>query len=173
MRILFVCTGNAARSVMAGAVTEHLAEAKGLDLHVATAGTHSMDGRPVSQRTRDALLAIDPLSESALKRHRSHQVTTEDLDAADLVIVMERDHLRYLRKRNPRAATKLGMFKRLVRTLKSGPLELSTRIQALHLGDVMIDDEEVFDPAGLDEAHYDLCAKEIVELCSGLVDLLG
>ncbi len=61
--LLVVCTGNAARSVMAGFMLEYLSEAGGLGLRVATAGTHAMDGRPMSMRTRAALAGIRELDE--------------------------------------------------------------------------------------------------------------
>ena len=50
--LVVVCTGNAARSVMAGAI---LAAHARRTLHVTTAGTHVVEGMPMSWRTRDAL----------------------------------------------------------------------------------------------------------------------
>jgi len=41
-----LCTGNAARSVMAGSMLEVRAEAEGLALKILTAGTHSVDASP-------------------------------------------------------------------------------------------------------------------------------
>ena len=49
--VVFLCTGNAARSVMAGAALAALLP----DRPVATAGTLVVEGQPMSWRTRAAL----------------------------------------------------------------------------------------------------------------------
>ena len=53
--VLVLCTGNATRSVIAGAVLRaHLP-----DVDVVTAGTLSIDGLPMSWRTRAGFESID------------------------------------------------------------------------------------------------------------------
>ncbi|HEY9558457.1 MAG TPA: low molecular weight phosphatase family protein, partial [Acidimicrobiales bacterium] len=69
--ILFICTGNAARSVMAGAaLAAHLP-----DWEVTTAGTLVVEGQPMSWRTRAALESVGLQAPS----HRSRQATDADL----------------------------------------------------------------------------------------------
>jgi len=52
--VVFLCTGNAARSVMGGAaLAAHLP-----DWHVTTAGTLVVEGQPMSWRTKAALDAV-------------------------------------------------------------------------------------------------------------------
>ena len=91
--VLTLCTGNAARSVMAGVMLE----AAGAPVRVITAGTHVVENQPTSRRTRDALARLG-LDASA---HRSRQLADADLDAADLVIAMAAEHVRYVRRRHP------------------------------------------------------------------------
>lgn len=53
--VLFLCTGNATRSVLAG----ELLRVRRPDLVVETAGTLSLGGRPIGWRTRRAFESID------------------------------------------------------------------------------------------------------------------
>ena len=99
--VLVLCTGNAARSVMAGYMLEYLAEAGRVGLPVTTAGTHTVDGQPMGLRTRAALVADRPRSTVPVARHRSRQLEARELAAADLVVAMEADHVRYVRRSTP------------------------------------------------------------------------
>src|SRR5690606_9009387 len=75
--VLILCTGNAARPVMAATSLS----ARRPDLRVATGGTLVVDGQPMSIRTRAAIEGVG----LAIPRHASRQVHPPDLDAATLV----------------------------------------------------------------------------------------
>jgi protein-tyrosine phosphatase len=157
--VLALCTGNAARSVMAGVM---LASDR---LRVTTAGTHVVEGRPMSYRTRDALAAVGLSADG----HRSHQLTDHDIEAADLVLAMAGDHVAYIRRRHPEAAAKTATIKRLCRDLPDGPSPLGERLAALGLAHVAIEPwEDVDDPAGMDDEDYVACAEELAVLCAEL-----
>src|SRR5262249_35024807 len=92
-RILFLCTGNATRSVLGGAA---LAQRRP-DLAIETAGTLVIEGLPMSFRTRAGFDAID----LAVPRHRSRQATAEILECHDLVVAMAPEHVQWVRREHP------------------------------------------------------------------------
>jgi protein-tyrosine phosphatase len=153
-----LCTGNAARSVMAGVMLE----ADGAPVRIVTAGTHVVENQPTSRRTRDVLSALG-LDSSA---HRSRQLAEADLEAADLVVAMAAEHVRYVRRRHPRAADRTATLAWLARHLPDGSSPLATKVSGLALADVDPSVQgDVDDPAGGDEQTYARCAEQL----SGLV----
>jgi protein-tyrosine-phosphatase len=172
--LLVLCTGNAARSVMAGFMLDALRDGRpGEPLHVVTAGTHTIDGQPMGLRTRTALSRLPELEGSDFRRHRSRQVHGVDLLRAELVVVMEADHVRFVRRRFPDAAAKTATIRRLCRDLAPSPPTLGSRVAGLGLAEVEVTDEEdVLDPAGHEGDFYADCADELWDLCRRLVELL-
>ncbi len=171
--LLVLCTGNAARSVMAGFMLDALWNGRPDPLNVVTAGTHVIDGQPMGMRTRTALARIPELAGADFHRHRSRQVHGVDLVHAELVVVMEADHVRFVRRRFPDAAAKTATIRRLCGELPPSPPALGERVAALRLGEVEVaDTEDVVDPAGHEGDVYAACADELWALCRRLVDLL-
>ncbi len=167
--VLVLCTGNAARSVMAGFMLEQLATSAGRPLRVVTAGTHTLEGQPMGRRTREALVAIEPLAGVPVSRHRSHQLVAGDLEKVDLVVAMEADHVAYVRRTHPDAAARTGTLTRLVRALPEGPAPLADRVRALDLAGAPLDrSEDVADPAGQDADVYAACAVQLWKLTQEL-----
>ncbi|HXQ58657.1 MAG TPA: hypothetical protein VN799_01120 [Acidimicrobiales bacterium] len=168
--VLTLCTGNAARSVMAGVMLEARLEARRPPVTVITAGTHVVEHQPTSRRTRDALATVG-LEAAA---HRSRQLTDAALDRADLVIAMAAEHVWYVRRRHPEAAARTATLPWLARHLTPGPEPLRTRVTALALAELDPTVQgDVEDPAGADDETYVACATELAVLVAELAPRLG
>lgn len=98
-RVTFVCTGNICRSPMAEWVLRHHVEREGLDVEVDSSGTgawHVGDG--ADDRAVQALLGRGYASE-----HLARQFQPDRFHDYDLIIALDRGHLRALRSMAPDA----------------------------------------------------------------------
>jgi protein-tyrosine phosphatase len=98
MKILLVCLGNICRSPMAEGILRDLAQQRGLSIHTDSAGTIGTHAGE----------APDPRVQSAMRRHghnisdlRARQFVPEDFHRFDLLLAMEEDNLRDIRKQAP------------------------------------------------------------------------
>lgn len=99
IRILFVCLGNICRSPTAEGVMRHLVREAGLEDEIAidSAGTGSyhVGAAPDARSTAAAARRGITLDGAA------RQVTARDFEAFDLILAMDRENLRELRRRAP------------------------------------------------------------------------
>ncbi len=157
--VCFVCTGNAARSVMARRMFAEVAPG----YRATSAGTLVLEGHPMSSRTRSAL-RDHGLTDSD---HRSRQFGATEA-AADLIVVMEPDHVAWVRRHHPEAASRTATLPRLVRDLPTDG-SLADRVGTLDLDTLEVEPwEEVVDPASGDQAVFDACAAELRHLVDAL-----
>ena len=164
-RILFLCTGNATRSVLGGAALARLRP----DLMVSTAGTLVVEGLRMSFRTRAGFAAIG----LSAPDHRSRQATAGLVNRHDVVVAMAPEHVRWVRREHPSAAPRTATLKRLCRDLAAAAPLLAVRLAALDLGTVEVSDwEEVLDPDGGEVEQFVECAIEIDALITRLAAAL-
>jgi protein-tyrosine phosphatase len=101
LRVLFVCTGNICRSPLAEAVFKRLVAARGLAAHyeVDSAGTHGWHcGELADPRTRRVGdLHATPVESVA------RELCADDCERFDVLVAMDRGHLRELQARFPPA----------------------------------------------------------------------
>jgi protein-tyrosine phosphatase len=150
VRLLFVCSGNICRSPLAEAIFKAEAKAAGLStrFEVDSAGTHGYhEGEPADPRTRRVgrknSLDVDSVA---------RPVRDEDFDAFDLIVAMDRGHLRELRSR-------AGAGRR-------------AEIRLMLDFDPKAKSRDVADPYYGGESGFDAMYATLVPACRGLLDHL-
>lgn len=147
LNILFVCTGNTCRSPMAEQIFNR--QARDLSAHATSAGLDAQDGSP-----------INPLAVKALKglgysptEHSSKPLSTEEVEAADVILTFTQSQKIELGQRFPAASGKLFTISEYA---NAGLSEI----------------EDVPDPYGKSEAVYQETAERIASLVKVIVGSL-
>lgn len=154
-RLLFVCTGNATRSVIAASLVRRDRP----DWHIDSAGTWAIPGLPSSRRT---LAALESVGVSA-PGHRSTTLTRDHLAGADLVVAFEADHVTHVRRMEPAAADRTATLPRLLLPDWPGATLSAEDPRAW---------TEVDDPAGGDVDDFIRCARDIEAQIAALLPRL-
>ena len=136
MNILLVCTGNTCRSAMAGGLFE-----KAVDddydgcVTINTAGINAYVPSPASENAIKVMedMGID------ISDHTSKQITKEDVEEADLVLVMTHSHQNTLIDLYPQYSEKFHTL----------------------LGFAYGSEDDISDPFGGDEEEYRECALQL------------
>jgi protein-tyrosine phosphatase len=98
MKVLFVCTGNICRSPTAEGVLRELSRQQGVSVHVESRGTHDYHvGEPPDERAQHHAKRRG----YDLSAQRARHVAKGDFEAFDLIVAMDRGHLRLLRQMCP------------------------------------------------------------------------
>ena len=107
MNILFVCTGNLSRSYLAKMLLKNELKNHQLkNISVSSAGTFAYPGTPADKEMVNYLIKAGLIAEE----HEAKSLTREDVDWADLILVMEKDHLRIIEDQWPMAKDKVELL---------------------------------------------------------------
>lgn len=113
--ILFVCTGNVCRSVIAECLARRRLRARlGADacrFRVASAGTAGLDGCPVHPYTAAALAWLGADAEGFASR----ELTAADIDAADLILAAGLEHRNQVVSMRPSASRRTYLLREFAR----------------------------------------------------------
>lgn len=149
MNILFVCSGNVSRSFLAEKLLE--SEIKAREIHnisVSSAGLFAYPGNPPDPRVVEHLLQKGISAQG----HVARQVSKEDVEWADHILVMEREHVRILREMWPDIQGKVELLGKFA----TGGLN----------------EDEIIDPYGKSPYHYRLAQAQVTLAITSLLDRL-
>ena len=147
--VLFVCTGNSCRSVMAkGLLEKRLRERGQVDnIEVLSAGIMMLEGLSASDEVRE-LLGQEGINAS---EHRSQKVTKEMCLKSDIILVMEKLHEERVLELAPQVKNRLFLLKEFANSVRNTHFNLAKISNGTKIDDNNLD---IADPIGKSREFY-------------------
>ena len=149
MNFLFVCTGNVSRSFLADMLFKYEIEMHKIDgIYSSSAGLFASQGSPPDPKMVDYLFK----KEIPVTGHEARQISRQDVEWADRILVMEQEHERMIEATWPDVKEKVEL--------------LGSFASGVHVAD------DVIDPYGRSSYHYRLVQSHITLAIRSLVKSL-
>ena len=170
MNILFICTGNTCRSVIAEELAKKYFSGHE-DIKIKSCGIASSPDFSTPEIVRK-LLKKENID---FKNHISTPVTKKLVDESDIIFVMDKNHLEYIGYNFSRAEKKTYLLKSYVKNdpdeiNRGHPEHIRFAQCKLREGSPFLSDMNIDDPIGGPEEVYTKCFYEIKECIIKLVD---
>ena len=167
-QILFVCTGNIARSASAKYLARQLAE-KGSQWVFDSAGTGAVVGAGVAPY-------IDRELESRgaeYKNHKAKQITGDLLAESALVLVMENEHLNWLVREWPQCRPKVHLLKQMARVKDTAGRRVDPVAFMRQLDEAPLAEDRIADPYRKGPEAARVAVEEIELALTKIIPWLG
>lgn len=105
-QVLFVCTGNSCRSVMAEFLFNKMAADKGLNVRAHSAGVAAPQGSGPSFETLE-VLKLDGVD---ARRHTSRMIREDMMESSDMVLALTEQHATHLKRHFPEGESKVYLM---------------------------------------------------------------
>lgn len=165
--ILFLCTGNIARSAAAEILARQLVADNGWTF--SSAGVGAVVNHSVAEHIDQELLARN----APVDKHRGQQVTAEMIQKASLVLVMEAHHLDWVIREWPEYRPKVHLLKQMARLSKKAG-KRSDPVSYMQLStDVPTRKDNIADPYRKGPLAAQTAVQEIEESLELIIPWLG
>lgn len=167
-KILFVCTGNIARSASAQYIAEQLSDADS-GWTFDSAGTGAVVGSGVAP-------FIDAELESRGVNYHSHQakqITAQLLEESALVLVMEKEHLNWIVREWPQYRSKVHLLKQMARVKDTAGRRVDPIAFMYKLGEAPIAGDRIADPYRKGPEAARIAVEEVELALTKIIPWLG
>jgi len=156
--ILFVCTGNTCRSIMAEGLFKKIFKEKGENSlrNIQSAGTAVIPG---ILPTPEAILVMSEQNID-ISKHHSQSINEDLIKNADLILVMTNEHREYILKKFPFANYKIFLLKKYAFLKKADEIESSYQ------------NYEIIDPIGKPIEFYRITVNELEFNLKKIADMI-